>query len=88
MNAAKRKHNKRYDVHTEHYLVPAALVLLNILATHIIYAYFNNTGSQAGWLVSLTLAFIALSSAIWTKNRIYLWCSMIYYVMLLIYCLV
>jgi len=87
MKAIKRKHSKRYDTQTEHYLVPAALVLLNIIAVHIAYAYFNATGNQMGWLVSLTLAFISLSSAVWLKNRIYLWCSMMYYVVLLIYCL-
>lgn len=84
--AAKRKYNKRHDTHTEHYLVPAALFLLNVLAVHVVCAYFNAVGNQIGWLVLLTLAFVALSSAIWIKNRIYLWCSMMYYAALFIYC--
>jgi len=55
MKAAKRKYNKRHDTHTEHYLVPAALFLLNVLAVHVVYAYFNATGNQIAGLYYLQL---------------------------------
>lgn len=86
MKAVKKKTHKRYDTHTEHYLVPAALFLNNIAAVHVVYAYFNATNEQAGVLLLLTLALVALGSAVWIKNRILLWSSLVYYAVLLIYC--
>lgn len=86
MKAAKQKTRLQYDTHTEHYLMPAALFLLNICTVHVIYAYANARTGQLGWLLLLTFAWIALGSAVWLKNRIYLGGSMALYLALLTYC--
>ncbi|MGK6350212.1 hypothetical protein [Parapedobacter sp. DT-150] len=86
MKTTMKQPKKRYDSHMEHYLVPTALFLLNVSAVHVIYAYSNAAGGQGWWLLSLTVALAALGSAVWIKNRIYLWCSMAYYLLLFIYC--
>ncbi|MBK1438810.1 hypothetical protein JHJ32_02320 [Parapedobacter sp. ISTM3] len=80
------KHTKKhYHALIEHYLVPAALFLLNINLIHIIYAYFNGSWDRLWHLVALTIAFAALGSAVLLKNQRLLWCSMGYYLLLLAY---
>lgn len=86
MKATLKKTKKQYDTHMEHYLVPTALFLLNIAAVHVVYAWFNITEEQRWYLVLLAIALTALGSSVWIKNRIYLWTSIIYYLLIFAYC--
>ncbi|SFC82113.1 hypothetical protein SAMN05421747_13112 [Parapedobacter composti] len=74
-----KRRSKGYDMFTEHYLVPAALSLLNINVVHLIQAYVNGNDNDSAYLAALTIAFIALSSALLFKNQLYLWSAMAYY---------
>jgi len=79
----KTKAKTRYHTITEHYLVPTALFLLNICVVHVLYVYSTGKWGSVWYLVALTGALAALGSALVVKGRYYLWCSIVYYLLLL-----
>ncbi len=83
-----KKVTKQYDAFTEHYLVPAALFLLNVSLVHTIYAYANGSWNRPYHLAAITVSLIAFVSALRLKKRGYLWFAIGYYLLLLTYCLV
>lgn len=71
----------RHNAFTEHYLVPAVLLMLNICLAHVIYAFVvNSTYSLAGKLV-LAAAFVLLGSSLLFKKQVLLAGSITFYVL-------
>ena len=68
----------------EHYLVPTALFALNICLVHVIYVYATGTWANYWYFAALIAAPLALGSALLLKNRNFLICSTIGYLVLLL----
>ncbi len=78
---------KRYDTVTEHYLVPAALIALNVCAVHLIYAY--SVGHHGvGQLIALSLVAVLLTVGLISKERYVLIIAISGYLALLLMILV
>lgn len=69
----------------EHYLVPAALFVLNFCAVHVIYAYSTNSWISLWHLIALTAVLVALTCALALKNSGFLLCSIAAYLLILTY---
>lgn len=80
MNKPAIKHDKL----TEHYLVPATLFALNICIVHVIYVFATGSWQNHGHLAALTGSPVALGAALLLKNRGFLACSTVAYLVLLL----
>jgi len=80
MKGAEKKHH----AFTEHYLVPLALFALNVCVVHVIHAYSTHSWTSHLQLIALTGSPLALGSALWLKNRNFLICSIVGYLLLLL----
>jgi hypothetical protein len=70
---------------TEHYLVPAALFLLNICLAHLIYAFASGSTYPPISRIALALAFVLLGSSLVLKKQIHLAGSILFYTLVVLW---
>lgn len=80
-----KKTKKKHHALTEHYLIPAALFVLNICVVHVAYALSTGSWVSLWHLVALTAGLVTLVGALILKNRSFLYCSIACYLMVLTY---
>lgn len=76
---------KSHHALTEHYLVPAALFLLNICLAHLIYAFTSNSAYLPLGKIALAVAFVLLGSSVVFKKQVHLAGSILFYAIVVLW---
>ena len=75
---------KHHNVFIEHYLVPAALFLLNICLVHVVYVYSAGSMYSLESKAILTLVLLAMAGSLAFKKKGLLVSSIFFYAIVVI----